>query len=147
MKLARVGLIAIVVTGLLPGCSKSTPQKASASSQASQPADPPASQPAVVVKMTSGMSFDPSTITIQEGQTVEWRNESQVSHTVTNDPARASNPKDVSLPPGAGPFDSGSIPPGKTFSHVFTVPGAYRYVCVPHESMGMTGVVEVKSAK
>lgn len=37
---------------------------------------------------------------------------------------------------------NGTNPAGTTFRHVFTRPGRYRYICIPHQTF-MTGVVEV----
>lgn len=61
------------------------------------------------------------------------------------DHAAASDPKDVSLPPGAAPFNSGKVRPGGSFEHRFDIPGIYKYVCVPHEQMGMSGQLTVTS--
>ena len=58
--------------------------------------------------------------------------------------ARADDPASVLLPPGAQPFDSGDIPAGQVYRHTFTVPGEYRYFCIPHEDMGMVGTVIVQ---
>jgi plastocyanin len=98
---------------------------------------------AVQVKATLGRKFDPAEITIPAGGTVEWKNTAFFTHTVTFDPAKAKNPGDVVLPGGVAPFDSGKLGGGKTWSHTFTVPGRYQYVCLPHEDHGMIGVVNV----
>jgi plastocyanin len=103
---------------------------------------PTAEQPAVVDMV--GTRFAPETITVRVGQTVTWRNTSSVAHTVTADPARASNPANVELPAGAAPFDSGTIQPGSQYQYTFTTPGEYRYVCLPHEGAGMVGSVTVQ---
>ncbi|WP_162913018.1 plastocyanin/azurin family copper-binding protein [Rhodospirillaceae bacterium SYSU D60014] len=107
---------------------------------------PPPSDIAAVVEMTNGLNFSPDEITLPAGGTVEWRNTSFFTHTITVDPARASNPDDVRLPPGAEPFDSGEIPAGEVFRRRFTTPGTYRYVCIPHEGMGMIGTITVEPA-
>ncbi len=101
----------------------------------------------VTIKMTNDMTFQPDALTILVGTTVRWENPSKDEHTVTADPKRATDAKDVSLPAGATPFDSGKIAPGGVYSHTFTVPGTYKYVCIPHEEMGMLGRIEVKPAK
>jgi plastocyanin len=88
--------------------------------------------------------FVPSTITIQKGDTVQWINSAQSLHSVTTNPSVAQDPKDVSSPPGAKPFDSGFMPPGAKWSYTFTVPGTYKYLCLPHEKDHMTGLVVVK---
>jgi plastocyanin len=99
----------------------------------------------VEVKMTdTPPKFVPLTVTIQKGDTVEWINNAQSLHSVTTNPAVAQDPKDVSLPSGAKPFDSGFMPPGAKWSYTFTVPGTYKYLCLPHEKDHMIGVVVVK---
>jgi plastocyanin len=103
-----------------------------------------AAQPATVqVKATLGRNFDPKEVTIPLGGTVEWKNTACFAHTVTFDPAKAKDPSDVILPAGVAPFDSGKLGGGKTWSHTFTQPGHYQYVCLPHEGHGMIGVVNV----
>ena len=97
----------------------------------------------VLVKATLGRNFDPKEVTIPVGGTVEWKNTAFFAHTVTFDPSKAEDPSDVQLPGGVAPFDSGKLGGGKTWSHTFTVPGRYQYVCLPHEEHGMIGVVNV----
>lgn len=97
----------------------------------------------VQVKATFGRKFDPPEVTIPVGGTVEWKNTAFFAHTVTFDPAKAKDPADVILPKGVAPFDSGKLGGGKTWSHTFTAPGRYQYVCLPHEDHGMIGVVNV----
>lgn len=92
----------------------------------------------------SDMGFLPRTIEINAGETVVWRNSSEVTHNVVADPGRAVYPVDVKLPSGVNPFGSGFLQPGQSFTHTFTVPGIYRYVCTLHETSGMKGVVIVK---
>lgn len=98
----------------------------------------------VSVSMTDDDVFKPASITIPAGTTVRWKNASKDEHTVTDDPRAASDAKDVSMPAGARPFNSGKIKPGGTFEQKFTLPGTYRYVCEPHEEMDMKGQVVVK---
>jgi plastocyanin len=108
------------------------------------PAVPQASD-VVTVKMTAEHKFLPEKMTIQVGQTVEWVNEEEGGiHQVTTDQDVAVDPSDVSIPEGAGPFDSHLIKSGKSFRHQFTVPGVYKYACPPHESAGMLGEMTVK---
>jgi len=98
----------------------------------------------VTVKMTDNLRFVPERLTIDRGQTVEWKNASDVVHTVTAMPERAVDRAHVRLPEGAVPFDSGTIQPGQTYRYTFTVPGLYRYFSIPHETTGMIGEVEVR---
>lgn len=96
------------------------------------------------VGMNNQLRFTPGTIRISAGETVTWRNTSDLPHTVTADPSRAMDPSNVSLPDGAETFDSGTLNPGDVFERTFTVPGTYRYVCLPHEAAGMVGTVIVE---
>lgn len=98
---------------------------------------------AVVVEMTDQLKFQPNTVRVRVGQTVQWRNRSSYFHTVTADEQRAQIPAHVELPEDAEPFHSGDIPPGGEYSHTFKVPGTYRYTCVPHELSDMSGTVIV----
>jgi plastocyanin len=100
---------------------------------------------AVSVTMTDDDAFKPASVTIPTGTTVRWTNASKEEHTVTDDAKIASDAKDVALPAGARPFNSGKIKPGGTFEQTFTVPGTYKYVCEPHEEMDMKGTIVVKS--
>jgi len=104
------------------------------------------SQPIVIVRMTDGMKFVPDRLTIHVGQTVKWLNEANeggAAHTVTTDPEKVMDPKHVSIPEGAKPFDSGNINPGRSYLYTFRVPGVYRYACAPHEGM-MRGEIMVE---
>ena len=96
------------------------------------------------VGMTNRLEYTPGTVRIGVGETVRWRNTSDVMHTVTADPSRAAKAESVSLPAGASSFDSGDMPPGAVFEQTFTVAGTYRYFCVPHELAGMIGTVIVE---
>ena len=101
------------------------------------------SLPPLTVGM-SDMAFMPAKIVIKVGQKVTWKDSSEVIHNVVDDAAKAVNKADVQVPAGDKAFDSGLMQPGQVFTHVFTVPGVYRYVCTLHEANGMKGVVVVK---
>lgn len=104
-----------------------------------------AAQQTVVVKMLDmPPSFDARAITISVGTTVEWRNVGNSVHHATDNHETAINRDDVASPQGASVFDSGFLRPGETFTHTFTKPGVYRYVCAVHEASGMVGEVVVK---
>lgn len=68
-----------------------------------------------------------STIQVEVGTTVEWKNSDPLLHSVT-----AVNKS----------FDSGLIQPGKTFRHTFTKAGTFNFYCVPHPFMKGTIVVK-----
>jgi plastocyanin len=91
-------------------------------------------------------SFEPDTIHVKAGQTVAFRNNAVITHTVTDDPKLAMDPKDASAPAGAAPFNSGDLAPGQVFTQTFTVPGTYVYFCMHHEDDGMVAKVIVDPA-
>ncbi|MBI2939390.1 MAG: hypothetical protein HYY04_03050 [Chloroflexi bacterium] len=128
--LCMLGLASLSATGLLGACA---------------PAGMPvAGVVAVEVTMTDDLKYAPAEVTVPVGGMVRWRNTTPIVHTVTGDPAKAVNPANVKLPPGAQPFDSGEMPANAVFSHTFTVPGEYVYFCIPHEAAGMVGKVTVR---
>ncbi len=134
----RVVFAVCVVVLFVSGIATSAPiQKKSAATKAAA---------AVVVKMVGdNLTFDPPTVTIRRGQTVEWQNNSRgLIHTVTTDPQKVADKANVRMPAGAKPFDSGYMKPGDTYKHTFTVRGTYRYVCVTHEVQRMLGEIIVK---
>jgi plastocyanin len=103
------------------------------------------------VSMTDKLTFEPKTVTVRTGGTVTWKNDSGVGHTVTAY-------EDV-IPEGASYFASGGfesestarnrtsdglIAAGESYEHTFEVAGTYEYYCIPHESGGMVGTVEVE---
>ena len=99
----------------------------------------------VVIKMSDKQPFyAPEKVAIKVGDTVQWVNGGETVHSVSTSAANAQNPNDTSMPKGATAFDSGFIPPGGDYSYTFTVPGTYRYFCLPHEKAGMVGVIVVK---
>src|SRR5260221_2831039 len=102
------------------------------------PAYGPGSDAAAVVDMTNGLAFQPDAVRIKAGETVEWRNRSLFTHTVTDDPARAKDAGDAQLPEGAQSF-SAQVGSGAIYRHNLTVPGTDRYFSMPHERWGLHG--------
>ena len=98
------------------------------------------------VAITDNFRFDPDTVTIHAGEAVEWKNQSHFRHTVTDDPKMAGQAGDAGLPSGAEAFSSQEIPPGGSYRRTLSVPGTYRYFCMPHEGIGMLGKIIVLPA-
>ena len=80
--------------------------------------------------------FIPSTVTIDIGGEVVWKNVDNAAHTVTSGVLADGGPDGV--------FDSGLFVPDSEFSHVFDTPGEYPYFCLVHP--WMAGMVVVQEA-
>jgi plastocyanin len=74
--------------------------------------------------------FDPPTLTVPIETTVTWVNQDIAPHTATH---RSF---------GDEPFDSGALGYKATFSHTFRTAGTYAYLCVLHQGMMGTIVVQ-----
>jgi plastocyanin len=96
---------------------------------------------AAVVDMNDQLVFEPKELEISAGEKVTWRNAGKIAHTVTADKSKAGDPTLVSIPAGTKEWDSGFVSEGESFSRTFQKPGAYRYICIPHEGAGMVGSV------
>jgi plastocyanin len=78
-------------------------------------------------------TFSPASLTIQTGDTVVWRNNSFLQHTVTS--GNSCSP--------TGLFNSGVLDPDLEFSHTFTSTGSFNYFCIIHCLANMRGTVTV----
>jgi len=97
-------------------------------------------EPALVIRMTDEMAFEPEEAVLHPGDVVEWVNEGRLPHTAT---ARAGNAPIEQLPPGAQPWDSGPLQSGQRYRHKLDTAGDYRYVCTLHLANGMTARIRV----
>jgi plastocyanin len=89
----------------------------------------PARAETYVVEL-SNFAVEPQELTIQAGDTIEWRIVSG---------RHSSTAKD-------GAWDSGELVQDATFAQRFDVPGVYPYFCTPHDFMrGTVTVVEAPS--
>lgn len=85
-----------------------------------------ADKPAATVTM-NGSAFQPESVSIAEGQTVQFLNDDDLPHTVTaTDKA----------------FDSGNIDAHKSWSYTFKKAGTYVYGCTYHA--WMHGTIKVQ---
>ena len=88
--------------------------------------------------LSSGMAFSPATITINQGDSVNFtldvsHNAVEVSQTVWNANGTTSNNG------FSEPFGGGTVLPSKL------AVGTHYYVCVPHASFGMKGKIIVQA--
>ena len=127
--------LAVAVSLLLAACGSSGPAY-----------EAPGPGVAAMVDMTPALTFEPAEITVRVGDKVEWRNRTLLTHTVTADLRITADASNVELPEGARPFNSAAIPAGQVFRYTFTVPGTYRYLCLPHAGQKMFGTVVVEPA-
>jgi plastocyanin len=74
-----------------------------------------------------GFKFFPNTLTVNVGDTIEWKNADIVPHTVTA--------VDKS-------FSSGDIAPGDTWRFVAKKAGSFPYACTPHPNMKARLIVQ-----
>ncbi|MFF7472613.1 plastocyanin/azurin family copper-binding protein [Streptomyces sp. NPDC008092] len=136
--LALAALATVGTLGLLSACGTS-PHSSSAG--ASRPGAPPMSgmsmptrHPGAETAVTGdavaikNFAFSPATLKVRVGTTVTWTNQDTDAHTVT------------STGPG-GPLHSPAMATHATYSHTFTRPGTYAYLCTVHPFM--TATVEV----
>jgi len=75
--------------------------------------------------------FEPASVTVHTGDTVEWKNDDIVTHTATAD---GGGQKPI--------FDSGNIPTGTAWRHVAQQKGTYSYTCTLHPNMHGKLIVE-----
>lgn len=88
-----------------------------------------ATEPAVVIDVTN-MSYSPASVTIEQGQTVQWRfDDNGLPHDVAGDG------------PLEGLLQSELLTEG-TYEFTFDDPGTYTYHCTPHASMVGTVIVQ-----
>jgi plastocyanin len=134
---AWLSLVALAIIVLLSACGGTTSNSGNNSGTTTVATNTPASSgsgPMVMITTDSSgtFAFSPTTLTIQVGTTVVWKNMTQVAHTVTSDDKKS--------------FDSGTnnpiAPQGGTFSFKFTSPGTFAYHCSFHPFMKATIIVQ-----
>lgn len=81
----------------------------------------------------SGMTFSPSSLTIEIGDSVHWTNASGTHNVNGTTGTFASNPESF----------GNALGTGWVFKHKFTIAGTYSYRCDQHFSGGMTGTITV----
>lgn len=108
------GAVALLTGAIAAACSSDTTEP------------PPGNEENEILMLTN--TFSPDELTIDVGETVTWRNDAAVPHTITSD--------DNEWPHHVVPGEE-----GYEFEHRFDVAGTYDYECQVHP--GMVGTVEV----
>lgn len=95
--------------------------------------EPPPGGDVVEVNLTSSLRFQPASVEIEPGTTVRWIYQGGDPHTVTPD-----------NPDQEGVWESQEMNSvGQEFEHTFEVAGTFDYHCIPHQSVGMVGTIQV----
>jgi plastocyanin len=104
-----------------------------------------------MIGSSAGYSFKPSMVRIKAGQSVKFVNVSGGPHNITFDPQ--------DIPDGAAPTLDADMPrqqakltgpllanPDDAYVITFkdAKPGAYKFYCLPHQSLGMQGTIIVE---
>lgn len=91
---------------------------------AGRPGHSAKSPPKVVTVEIRNFTFEPASVTVRPGDTVEWKNDDLVPHTATA-AGEAQTPV----------FDSGYIQSGASWRYVARKKGTYDYTCLLHPNM------------
>ena len=75
-------------------------------------------------------AFNPQSTNVTAGDSVKWTNNGSFDHTSTSD---------------SGVWNSGTIPPGSSFTRQFSTPGSFPYHCAIHTTMQATVIVSPTS--
>jgi LPXTG-motif cell wall-anchored protein len=113
-------------------------QPAAATEPAPAPAQPAPKRQRTSAKAAASGSvtiadfqFTPSSISVNQGDTVTWTNNGPSAHSAT-------------APDGS--FDTGIFPAGQSRSHTFNDAGTFSYICTPHPNMHGTIVVQASQS-
>ncbi|BBZ73624.1 hypothetical protein MPRS_47170 [Mycobacterium paraseoulense] len=126
MTLRTHSAAALAAAVLLAGCSVSRPAAGTGVPTGSTSVTAPAAPVGGNQVSIDNFAFAPATLTVAVGTTVTWTNRDEEPHTVA-----ASD----------GSFHSPGMGTGATFTHTFTDPGTFDYVCSIHPMMHGTVVV------
>ncbi|MDQ2727735.1 MAG: cupredoxin family copper-binding protein [Actinomycetota bacterium] len=113
--------IVLVLCGFVTACGSATKTTTPAPGSAASGGN------SVTIK---NFTFQPQALTVKVGTTVTWTNQDSTPHTVQF--SNKSVPTSADLSAGGGQ---------STYSHTFTAPGTYPYICGIHNDM--TGTIKV----
>jgi plastocyanin len=103
------------------------------------------------VDMTDENVYEPAELQVRPGDTVVWENVGTVGHTITAYEENIPDGADYWASGGfsseeaarSGYPDDGVVDGGGTYERTFETEGVHEYFCIPHESVGMKGAIEV----
>jgi plastocyanin len=121
--LAAAALAGLAALALAACGGGGRPAAAATPAPATATPAPAATAPGSAVATTSvdiaNFAFGPTLITVKSGTTVTWTNKDEDAHTVAITGSPVSKP----------------LQNGDTFTHTFSQPGTYSYVCTIHPNM------------
>eukprot|EP00195_Chlamydomonas_chlamydogama_P005424 CAMPEP_0202892998 /NCGR_PEP_ID=MMETSP1392-20130828/2648_1 /ASSEMBLY_ACC=CAM_ASM_000868 /TAXON_ID=225041 /ORGANISM="Chlamydomonas chlamydogama, Strain SAG 11-48b" /LENGTH=150 /DNA_ID=CAMNT_0049577169 /DNA_START=61 /DNA_END=513 /DNA_ORIENTATION=- len=97
----------------------------------------------VTVKLgsdTGALVFEPATVTVKAGETINFKNNAGFPHNVVFDEDAVPSGVDAD----AISRDDLLNGPGETYSVKLTTAGTYGYYCEPHAGAGMVGKIVVQ---
>jgi plastocyanin len=110
------------------------------------------------VEMTDQLAFEPDSLTVAPGDTVVFENVGNAGHSVTAYGERIPEDADYWASGGfdseqaakngyefEGGIGSGNVGGSESWKHAFETEGTHEYFCIPHESGGMVGQIEVST--
>jgi plastocyanin len=137
MRLRAAAVALALLAMLVAGCGGdgNDDKTSTASAPANTATEPTATQqeavPAVVKVSIGDNFYKPKDLTIKRGQSISWRNQGAVAHTVTFDP-------DSSIK-----FDSGTVDPGGVYALKPGTAGKITYHCTIHGTV-QSGTITVE---
>jgi plastocyanin len=127
-----------------------TPEQ-SAAPAAHAPAGPGATHDVDMIQDGTTYKFVPATLTIKAGDVVNFHSKSGVSHNVSfwadSIPSGAADVLKANMPDQMGPLLGPLVPEPNgvyTISFAGAPTGEYKFYCLPHLPMGMTGKITVQ---
>lgn len=90
------------------------------------------------------MVFEPALVEAEPGDTVRFLFKDPGHNAAAYHPDNRGKPE--LIPDGAEVWDSGFKDPGQEYEVTLSTEGAHHYYCLPHEGMGMVGVIAVGDA-
>ena len=129
---AIIVLSLVVASLLVSGCTNNTTNTTNQTPSAS-PVISTASQNTVVIH---NYAFSPSSLTIQKGANVTWRNNDSVDHELFSQSPIFLSPRESKG--GSTPL----IGPGHTYTYQFNTTGTYPYNCYIHSQEKGTIIVQ-----
>jgi len=124
----RSATLLVTASLLLIACSGGSTPPSSPQQEAARPSKPADAVRKVNTVTISQFKYQPDTLTVHEGDIVEWKNDDIVPHTATAVDKKA--------------FDSGRIVKGASWRFTANKKGTFDYQCALHPNMKAKLIVQ-----